>query len=114
MTVQIDGSTITRNGSGQLVAGAAASFKSVGTANSASTASNDVTLVTTSTNSFTLTMQASPSNGQVATVKKVDNGSGTLTVSGNSGHSIDGGSINLYYENESVSMVFYNNVWYVI
>ena len=80
----------------------------------AGTVSNDVTLVTTSTNSFTVTMPASPSSGQVATVKKVDDGSGTLTVSGNSGHSIDGGSINLYYENESVNMVFYNNVWYVI
>lgn len=111
MTVEIDGTTISRNGSGQLVA---VTNKSVGTLSAAGTVSNDVTLVTTSTNSFTVTMPASPSSGQVATVKKVDDGSGTLTVSGNTGHSIDGGSINLYYENESVNMVFYSNVWYLI
>jgi len=116
MTVQIDGSTITRNGSGQLVATAAANYKTVESVSANTTVSKDVTLVTTGSSAIAITLPASPSNGQIATVKKIDSGTGTVVISGDSGnsHTVDGGTHTLYYDDESVNMVFNSGVWYKI
>lgn len=116
LTVQIDGTTITRNGSGQLVAGAAAAYKTVESVSVNTTVSKDVCLVTTSTSAIAITLPASPSTGQVVTVKKIDSSTGTAVISGNTGHTVDGGTHTLYYKDESVTMVYYDSDsrWYKI
>lgn len=84
---------------------------------------HDVALVTTGSNSFTLRLPAGSAalNGKVIKIKKIDNGSGVVTVAGSVANSegVDGSSGStktLYYANESISVVYYHSdtTWYVI
>jgi hypothetical protein len=88
-------------------------LRTVGTASSTSTISNDITLGTSGSGGITLTLPTAVS-GKVVIVKKVDSGAGALTISGPT-NGIDGATTKaLYHQYETMTFVSNGSVWYVI
>lgn len=101
----------------QLAAGAVTEAKrerTVATANSTSTISNDITLATGGSGGITLTLPAAAS-GKMVTVKKVDSGAGTITLDPPGSVTIDGALTKvLYHQYETMTCVSDGTNWFIV
>lgn len=93
--------------------------RSIATATSNVTASNDFTAVNAATADVTITLPSNggtPGVGRVMTVKKVDSSDNKVTIQRAGSNLIDGGtSMVLYNQNETMTFIFAgSNNWYVM
>lgn len=89
--------------------------KTVESVSSNGNISKDYTLATGGAGGITLTLPENASAGTTYTVKKVDNGVGSVTVSRDTADTIDGATTKvLYYQYESMSFVSDGSNWFVI
>ena len=72
--------------------------------------------VTTADTNRTVTLPTDPTDGSTFTIKKVDSGTGNVTVTTSTDNKIDGAdSIILYHQNESVTVIFAgSNNYYLV
>ena len=88
--------------------------RTVATANSTSTISNDITLATAGSAGITLTLPAAAS-GKVVTVKKVDTGAGNVTLDPPGSVTIDGAATKvLYHQYETMTCVSDGTNWFIV
>ena len=90
--------------------------RTVDTHTVSSTSLSDINLVTTGASNLTMTLPANPTDGQIVTVKKIDNGAGEVIIQGDSSDPIDGATSGkrLYYQYESLTCVANSDEWYII
>ena len=88
--------------------------RTVATANSTSTISNDITLATAGAAGITLTLPAAVS-GKIVIVKKVDTGAGNVTLDPPGSVTIDGAATKvLYHQYESMTFVSDGTNWFLV
>jgi len=88
--------------------------RTVATANSTSTISNDITLATAGAAGITLTLPAAVS-GKIVIVKKVDTGAGNVTLDPPGSVTIDGAATKvLYHQYETMTCVSDGTNWFII
>ena len=88
--------------------------RTVATANSTSTISNDITLATAGASGITLTLPAA-ATGKVVTVKKVDTGAGNVTLDPPGSVTIDGAATKvLYHQYETMTCVSDGTNWFIV
>lgn len=82
--------------------------------NSSVTLSSDINLCTAGAGGITVTLPASPADGRLVYVKKIDSAAGTVIINGNT-KNIDGTStITLYHQYESVELVYGGGTWNIV
>jgi len=88
--------------------------RTVATANSTSTISNDITLATAGAAGITLTLPAAVS-GKIVIVKKVDTGAGNVTLDPPGSVTIDGAATKvLYHQYETMTCVSDGTNWFIV
>ena len=72
--------------------------------------------VTTGNTNRTVTLPTDPTTGSTFSIKKVDSGTGNVTVTTSTDNKIDGAdSVVLYHQNESVTVIFAgSNNYYLV
>jgi hypothetical protein len=133
LEVNVDGTTITHDGSNQLkivdggvnttqladasVTEAKLSRTLDSSFTTADTISSDINLVTTGGSDLTVNLPT-PVSGQIVTVKKIDSGSGNVIIGTTGSDTIDGAATKrLYYQYESLTCVAKTgspNEWFII
>lgn len=86
------------------------------TANYTVTAADFTLRCDATTANFTVTLMASPTNGQIYNIKKIDVSANTVTIAGN-GHNIDGAAtavISIQYNSVSVQYDSTSATWNII
>lgn len=118
LAVNVDNSTVEINSDAIRVKDAGITevkrSRTAASVNSSVTLSSDINLCTAGAGGITVTLPASPADGRLVYVKKIDSAAGTVIINGNT-KNIDGTStITLYHQYESVELVYGGGSWNIV